>query len=415
VSGDGQFKRKGVSFQVNDTSAAFIELFTASDNYGCYRGNGTLSIFDAGTTRALATTTATPRINLAAENAPSWIAGSLGLGQKTAAYTLDVSGTTFSSNALFPGYIRNALTPSQFDISGGNISNSGAIKTTSLITQNFYPTSTADVSAIAYIRVGAADAPSANLPFLWMRGGGNPYRYAGINYGAFNAGSFMTYNAGSSLVTKYIGALPSAQSQLDACASILTLNTAGQVGIGTLSPAYVLDVSAGTTVPSINMSSWPRVPVGNTYIAKGVASYPAGGTSPPMFSNALQSINTELAVVTNDATYGTYFVIKKSGIWSVHMGPFSNSALGGTGILDASNNFTQLALPPYGPRTIDYSAQTGVSMTSALKYTGFLPSNAGVYYKVVQNNTTLSGNSNSSVFTLSFLAETPAGPANYPI
>ena len=120
----------------------------------------------------------------------------------------------------------------------GSIRSSASNLTNTTITQNLYAPSTADVSAIAYINMGlgqngGAGGPSSNLQFLWLRGGGNPFRYAGINFGAFNGVSFYTYNTGSSLVTKYIGALATSQSQLDVCGSILTLSSAGNVGIGT--------------------------------------------------------------------------------------------------------------------------------------------------------------------------------------
>jgi hypothetical protein len=199
----------------------------------------------------------------------------------------------------------------------------------------------------------------------------------------------------------------------------LTILSNGNVGVGNTNPQYELDVDAGTTAASVNMSSWPRVPVGNTYIAKGVIAYPGGTglgvSSPVRFSNALQNINTELATVTNDVTNGTYVTIKKSGIWSIQAGPFShNGGGGGTSVMDVSTGITQLTMPPLRPGTLD-SAQTASGITSALKYTGFLPSNAGLYYKVYHNNTQLTTNSNCATFVLSFIAETPAGPANYPI
>jgi hypothetical protein len=48
------------------------------------------------------------------------------------------SGTTTSTNALISGYLRDALTPTTYDISGGNISNSGTTRSS-----NFIGTSTA--------------------------------------------------------------------------------------------------------------------------------------------------------------------------------------------------------------------------------------------------------------------------------
>ena len=57
-------------------------------------------------------------------------AASNNIGGVTLANTnISNAGTTTSTNALVSGYIRNALIPTQFDISGGNISNSGRITT----------------------------------------------------------------------------------------------------------------------------------------------------------------------------------------------------------------------------------------------------------------------------------------------
>ncbi len=57
--------------------------------------------------------------------------GNVGISTMNPVYTLDVVGTTSATNVLVSGYLRNALTPSEFDISGGNISNSGRILTSS--------------------------------------------------------------------------------------------------------------------------------------------------------------------------------------------------------------------------------------------------------------------------------------------
>jgi hypothetical protein len=183
-----------------------------------------------------------------------------------------------------------------------------------------------------------------------------------------------------------------------------------QVGIGTAVPAYRLDVSAGTTAASVNMTSWPRVPVGNTYVAKGIVAY---RTNAIQFSNALQDINAQLAVVTNDATNGTYFQIRRSGIWSIRIGPIFHSAAVSTSVLDVSTNISNLSLPGLQtPRTIDLFYST--LSNSTLTYTGYLPASTSLNYKPYNNNTTLTNNSNSAVFMLSFIAETPTGSANYP-
>ena len=55
------------------------------------------------------------------------------------------NGTTTSTNVLASGYIRNALTPTTYDISGGNISNSGLHITSNIVTN---ATSSNSVSGI---------------------------------------------------------------------------------------------------------------------------------------------------------------------------------------------------------------------------------------------------------------------------
>jgi hypothetical protein len=145
-----------------------------------------------------------------------------------------------------------------------NVSASNTTNTT--ITQNLYAPSTADVSAIAYINVGLGQnggtgGPSSNLQFLWLRSGGAPFRYAGINYGAYNTSSFLTYNTNNSLVTKHVSTiLPTSQSQLDVCASLFTLTSSGLVGLNT-APSYTLDVSCGNTASTmrIQANAYPSI------------------------------------------------------------------------------------------------------------------------------------------------------------
>jgi hypothetical protein len=183
----------------------------------------------------------------------------------------------------------------------------------------------------------------------------------------------------------------------------------GFIGMG-VSPSYRLDINGGTTAASVNMTSWPRVPVGNTYVAKGIVAY---RTNAIQFSNALQDINAQLAVVTNDATNGTYFQIRRSGIWSIRIGPIFHGAAVSTAVLDVSTNISNLSLPALQtPRTIDLFYST--LSNSTLTYTGYLPASTSLNYKPYNNNTTLTNNSNSAVFMLSFIAETPTGSANYP-
>lgn len=82
----------------------------------------------------------------------------------------------------------------------------------------------------------------SNLPFLWFRQGGDPARYSGINFGSFNTNSMYFYNANGTLRVKSIDTLATSQSQLDACASLLSINQSGKVGIGVETPRALLDI-----------------------------------------------------------------------------------------------------------------------------------------------------------------------------
>jgi hypothetical protein len=87
--------------------------FTTDTSTGMYRaGSASLGFTTGGNARMVITST-----------------GNVGIATTSPSYPLDVSGTFQSCNAIVGGYVRNALTPSQFDISGGNIFLSNRILT----------------------------------------------------------------------------------------------------------------------------------------------------------------------------------------------------------------------------------------------------------------------------------------------
>jgi hypothetical protein len=78
------------------------------------------------------------------------------------------------------------------------------------------------------------------------------------------------------------------------------INAIGNVGIRTIAPAYALDVSAGTTAASVNMSTWPRTTASISYY--GVSSATVAGAV--VSWTTCNAISTQLMTVANNN--GTY-------------------------------------------------------------------------------------------------------------
>jgi hypothetical protein len=85
--------------------------------------------------------------------------GRLGIGTTTPAYSLDVGGTTQTTNAIVTGYLRNNLGASQFDISGGNINLAGTITGSTVNTNNSIGGVTLSNSDISMSPTGRILAP----------------------------------------------------------------------------------------------------------------------------------------------------------------------------------------------------------------------------------------------------------------
>lgn len=154
----------------------------------------------------------------------------------------------------------------------------------------------------------------------------------------------------------------------------ITMVANGNVGIGTTNPGYTLDVSAGTTTASVNMTSWPRT-AANTLIVVGNVGFTGSVAN---WSNASTSMSTSLLTfVASNATTGGYFTILKSGIWSVKC-VMTNNDINGRASIDASTNISNTANFPFGA-----IAQTTSGYWGDLNYTGYLSSNATMYYKVM--------------------------------
>ncbi len=91
----------------------------------------------------------------------------VGIGTGAPAYTLEVSGTTSTSNAIVSTYLRNALTPTLFDISSGNVSNSALHTTGSIVTTS---TTSNSVGGVTFVSNAIRNALT---PTLFDISGGN--------------------------------------------------------------------------------------------------------------------------------------------------------------------------------------------------------------------------------------------------
>jgi hypothetical protein len=132
--------------------------------------------------------------------------GRVGIGNGTTAptYTLDVTGTTATTNALVSGYLRDALTPSTYDISGGNISNSGTITSVGRVsTGSLFRVNSSSNFIYRYGASKATTAPSYGICYATSVANGNGL----ITYTAdtANGDSFTVASNGLYLVSVSIG------------------------------------------------------------------------------------------------------------------------------------------------------------------------------------------------------------------
>jgi len=151
------------------------------------------------------------------------------------------------------------------------------------------------------------------------------------------------------------------------------------VGIGTASPFCRLDVCGSAGSPSINVRTWPRIPLSNTLLVKGVPGDKVGTTL--NFNTVVRTINSDLATfVASNASVGSSFLINKAGIWSIML---VGSTGNGTQLwMDVSTNNTA-SNNPYANGSpvlsIAFTPGSGTSNNTTCTFMGFLPSN--IYVK----------------------------------
>jgi hypothetical protein len=386
------------SFEVASGTALFDVL--PSGGYAHTSMNGYFNVFRAGTTNKAPSNVL---VSLSPESgAPHYfLSTNVGIGTTTPSNTLDVSGTT-TTGGLISTYVRNALTPTTFDISGGNISNSAVHTTGGLVStyvRNALTPTTYDISG----------GNISNSGTIFSRG----------NHTVSNTSNFLGYlmsndvgsnwqvgiynQAGGGNGAQYGGALLFASNG----AGKAFIDSNGNLGVGVF-PSYKVDANAAANTASVNMSTWPRMAIANNQVVRGYQTTLV--TNSLNWGTSTNAIDTNLATWDNsNATFGSSLIVKKSGIWSISY-VINATAIGQYSWVDAStNNVAASTYPPATSTVIAFGQGSGTS--SSVSWTGYLPSNANVYYKFRFSGTPSAMN---TYLTIAFLHETPAMAGNYP-
>ena len=172
--------------------------------------------------------------------------------------------------------------------------------------------------------------------------------------------------------TMYLGA--SNSNTVNIRPNAVGINLAG-------APGYALDIiSTATTAAAINTSTWPRYGVSTTHMVKTRSGTGSTATLSALFASPAISLNAQLGTVTNDTVNGTYFVCKRSGVWTITTGLHGNSSTPSL-MIDVSNNITYNdAINVNAKRAL--ATTIGGHFYANLSFTGYLPSNDNLYYKI---------------------------------
>jgi hypothetical protein len=162
----------------------------------------------------------------------------------------------------------------------------------------------------------------------------------------------------------------------------MTITSAGAVGIGVEAPVATLDICGAPGTPSINVATWPRIPLSNALLVKGVPGAPVGNTL--NFNTVVRSINSTLGTfVASNATSGGSLLINKAGIWSIMV---VGSTGNGTQLwVDVStNNHSNIGVYTNGNPVlaVAFTPGTGTSNNTTCTFMGYIPSNVFVKARI---------------------------------
>ena len=165
----------------------------------------------------------------------------------------------------------------------------------------------------------------------------------------------------------------------------VTITNAGAVGIGVAAPVATLDICGQPGTPSLNVATWPRIPLSNALMVKGVPGAPVGNTL--NFNTVVRTINSTLGTfVASNATSGGSLLINKAGIWSIMV---VGSTGNGTQLwMDVSTgNHSNIGVYTNGNPVlaVAFTPGTGTSNNTTCTFMGYIPSN--VYVKARINGT----------------------------